>query len=63
MIIFIALLQPQLNSKDDDLKFSHAELTSIQDLAFACKRAASRMVEMSTGKHFLKNQLPVIPDQ
>mmetsp|Transcript_32937 Transcript_32937/g.47602 ORF Transcript_32937/g.47602 Transcript_32937/m.47602 type:complete len:502 (+) Transcript_32937:3-1508(+) len=44
----------QMNTADEDLKCSHAELTSIQDLAFACKRASSRMIEM-TGKSYLRN--------
>lgn len=43
-----------LDAASDDLRCSQGELASIQDLQFACRRAASRLVEMS-GDDYLTN--------
>ena len=42
-----------LDSAESDLRCSQGELASIQDLQFACRRAVSRLMEMS-GSQYLQ---------
>ena len=42
------------DAANDELKLLEGELSSVQELRFAFRRAASRMTEMA-GKEYLKN--------
>ena len=42
------------DAANDELKLLEGELSSVQELKFAFRRAASRMTEMA-GKEYLKN--------
>jgi predicted ATPase len=43
-----------VDAANDELKLLEGELSSVQELKFAFRRAASRLTEMA-GKEYLKN--------
>lgn len=49
--VFVFAATVPLDSAEGDLRCSQGELASIQDLQFACRRAVSRLIEMSSAQY------------
>ena len=54
LFIYISDIYQGTDAANDELKLLEGELSSVQELKFAFRRAASRLTEMA-GKEYLKN--------